>query len=264
MSGLSDTAFEEILAETYGEEAAEPSPVEPESPESSVQTEPESATPDVAVEEALTAEAEPVAEVDPRQAEIERREAALVEREAQEAQRQLAIAAQWQQFQEQQAEQRSSAYAQELAEVDPALAQTYVAIKQSESQKRRDAESRAFGAEQGLTAAMIALEATVSPEVFSQVLQVTEHLAGYPDANQMQAAIAQERQRATAQTEKEAILEKTIKELRSRLDAQDRPVLADAVDRGASGPGTGTRLEDAPDFDTFFEQLSETLAPSWR
>jgi hypothetical protein len=264
MSGLSDTAFEEILAETYGDVAAEPSPVEPESPEANVQTESETATPDEATEPLAASEEAPVAEVDPRQAEIERREQALIEREAQESQRQLAIAAQWQQFQEKKAEEQSIAYAKELAEVDPALAQTYVAIKQSDSQKRRDAEQRAYGAEQGLTAAMIALETSVSPEVFSQVLQLTEHLAGYPDANQMQAAIAQERQRATAQSEKEAVLEATIKELRLKLDAQDRPVLADAVDRGSSGPGSGTRLEDAPDFDTFFEQFSQTLAPAWR
>jgi hypothetical protein len=263
MQGLSDSAFEELSAEIFGEEAAEPSPVEPESPEANVQTVPETATPDVA-EEPVTAEAEPVAEVDPRQAEIERREQALAEREAQEQQRQQQLAAQWQQFQEQEAEKQSNAYYQELEAVDPDLAKNYLGLRQSIQQKRREAEQRAYGAEQGLTAAMIALEATVSPEVFQQVLQVTEHLAGYPDANQMQAVIAQERQRATAESAEKQALEATIKELRSRLDAQERPALADAVDRGSSGPGAGTRLEDAPDFDTFFEQFSQTLAPAWR
>jgi hypothetical protein len=263
MSGLSDTAFEEILAETYGDEAAEPSPVEPDSPEANVQTAPESATPDVEPEETLVAAAAPSDEPDPRQAELDRREQAIVEREAQEAQRQQQLAARWQQLQEQEAEKQSNTYYQELSEVDPELAKNYLGLRQSIQQKRREAEQRAYGAEHGLTAAMIALE-TVDPDAFQQVIALTEHLVAYPDANQMQAAIAQERQRITAQTEKEAILEKTIKELRTRLDAQERDPLADAVDRGASGSGQGTRLEDAPDFDTFFEQFSQTLAPSWR
>lgn len=263
MSGLSDSAFEELSAEIFGDAAAEPSPVEPESPEANVQTEPEPTAPDVA-EESLAAEAAESVEPDPRQAEIERREAALAEREAAEAQRQLELATKWQQFQEQQAEQQSNAYYQELEAVDPDLAKNYLGLRQSIQQKRREAEARAYGAEQGLTAAMIALESTLPPETFQQVLELTEHLAGYPDAQQMQAAIAQERQRVQAVDAEKQALQATIKELRSRLDAQERPALADAVDRGQTGAGTGTRLEDAPDFDTFFEQFSQTLAPTWR
>jgi hypothetical protein len=263
MSGLSDTAFEEILAETYGEGAAEPSPAEPDSPEANVQTAPESATPEIEPEDTLAVAGEPPTEPDPRQAELDRREQVLAEREAQEAQKQQQLAARWQQLQEQEAEKQSNAYYQELSEVDPELAKNYMGLRQSIQQKRREAEQRAYGAEHGLTAAMIALE-TVNPDAFQQVLELTEHLVAYPDANQMQAAIAMERQRITAQTEKEAILEKTIKELRTRLDAQERNPLADAVDRGSSGPGRGTKLEDAPDFDTFFEQFSQTLSPTWR
>jgi hypothetical protein len=261
MQGLSDTAFEELTAEIFGDEAAEPSPVEPESPEANVQTAPDTATPEIEAEDALSTE--PVAEVDPRQAEIERREQALAEREAQEAQRQQQLAAQWQQLQEREAEKQSNAYYQELEQVDPELAKNYLGLRQSIQQKRREAEQRANGAELGLTAWSVALE-TISPEVFQQTVELTEHLVGYGSVEQMQAAIAMEKQRLTQQSQKEAALEKTIKELRTRLDAQQRDPLADAVDRGSSGPGMGTKLEDAPDFDTFFEQFSQTLAPSWR
>ncbi len=66
-----------------------------------------------------------------------------------------------------------------------------------------------------------------------------------------------------AEAEKRA-LEQTIRELRSQLEAKARPELADAVDRGANGAALGTRLEDAPDFDTFFGQLTGTLPQTWQ
>ena len=119
---------------------------------------------------------------------------------------------------------------------------------------RRQAEQRANGAEHGLTAAMVALE-HINPEVFQQVLEATERLVGYPDATQMQAALAQEREQATKQNAEIAKLTQMVRELRSQVEAKSRPEIADAVDRGQAGPATGLRPQDAPDFDGFFERL---------
>ena len=263
MSGLSDTAWETLAAEIDGEPVAEPSPAEPASPEALVQTEPESAAPDV-IEDAPAVEAtEAIDAAEARLAEIEAREAAVAQAEQAKAEKDRRLAAQWQALQEQEAEKRSSAYYQELEQVDPDLAKTYLGMRQGIMQQRREAEGRAQGAEHALTAAMVALEQVVTPEQFQQVLDLTGHLVAYPDAIQMQSAIQQERQRTqSADAEKQA-LQRTITELRSQLEATSRPALADAVDGAASGAGIGTRIEDAPDFDTFFGQLTGTLPAHW-
>ena len=264
MSGLSDSAWEALAAEIEGG-AAEPSPAETESPEALVQTEPDPTAPDVAGEDTPVADvvaAEP--EPDPRLADIEAREAALAQAEAERIEREQRLAAQWALWQEQEAEKQSNAYYQELAQLDPELAKNYLGLRQGIMQQRREAEQRAAGAERGLTAAMIALEQVVTPEQFQQVLAMTEQLVTLPDANQMQAAIQQERQRMQAAEAEKRALEQTIRELRSQLEAKARPELADAVDRGANGAALGTRLEDAPDFDTFFGQLTGTLPQTWQ
>lgn len=264
MSGLSDTAWETLAAEIDGEPVAEPSPAEPESPEALVQTEPESAAPDV-IEDAPAVEAsEAIATAESRLAEIEAREAALAQAEQAKAEKDRQVAAQWQAWREQEAEKQSSAYYQELEQVDPDLAKTYLGMRQGIVQQRREAEGRAQGAEHGLTAAMVALEQVVTPEQFQRVLSLTEHLVAYPDAVQMQSAIQQERQRTQSASAEKAALEKTILELRSQLEATSRPALADAVDGAASGAGIGTRIEDAPDFDTFFVRLTGNLPSTWQ
>lgn len=254
MAGLSDTAWDELAAAIDGDEVAEPSPAEPDAPEAQAQTETEQTAPDGL--DAATA-AEPVAEPEPdaRAAELAAREAALAERERAEAQARAEAAARYQAWQEQEAEKKSNAYYQELEQVDPDLAKGYLGLRQGVMQQRRDAEARANGAEHGLTAAMIALEQVVGPEQFQQVLELTGHLVSYPSADQMQSALTQERQRIDRDSAEKAALQKTIMELRARVDAQERPAAADAVDRGAAGPGTGNRPEDATDFNTFFERL---------
>lgn len=265
MSGLSDSAWEELSAAIDGDGAAEPSPVEPEAPEALVQTEPEPTAPDV-IEDAPTEEvsaAQPD-EPDPRLAELEAREAAIAEREARDAAARAQLLAQMQAAQEMEAEKRSNAYYQELEQLDPDLAKTYLGMRQGILQQRREAEQQRVAAERGLTAAMVAAEAVLGAEQFQNLLSLTENLVTYEDAQQMQWAIQQERQRLqSADAEKQA-LEKTIKELRSQLEAKERPVLADAVDGGSTGPGHGARLEDAPDFDTFFDQFSSSLPSYWR
>lgn len=269
MSGLSDSAWEELAAAIDGPEVAEPSPAEAVAPEALVQTEPESTAPDVIEDVPTEAVAtEPVVtepEPDPRLAEIEARERAVADAEAREAAKQRELAARWQQWQEQEAEKKSTAYYQQLVEENgQEVADQYMQMRQGVLQQRRDAESRASGAERGLTAAMIALEQVVSPEQFQQVLSLTENLVTLPDANQMQSAIQQERQRTQSANAEKTALEQTIRELRSQLDATSRPVNADAVGGGAGGPGHGARIEDAPDFDTFFGQLTGTLPAQWQ
>ena len=259
MSGLSDTAWDELIAVIDGEPAAEPSPAEPEAPEAQAQTVTEQTAPDG--DDADVA-AEPVAEEEPdaKAADLAAREAALAERERAEAEKQREAQARYLAWQEQEAEKKSNAYFQELEQVDPDLAKQYLGFRQGVMQQRREAEARANGAEHGLTAAMIALEQVVGPEQFQQVLELTGHLVSYPSADQMQSALMQERQRIDKDSAEKAALQNTIRELRARVEAQERPAAADAVDRGAAGPGTGTRLEDAPDFDTFFEQLIQEAA----
>ena len=253
MSGLSDSAWDELAAVIDGEPAAEPSPAEPETPEALVQTDAEQTAPDG---QDAPAVAEPVVEdADPRLAEIEAREAALAERERAEAQQRAEAQARYAAWQEQEAEKRSNAYYQELEQVDPELAKQYLGFRQGIVQQRREAETRANAAELGLTAAMIALEQVIGEEQRQQVLDLTSHLVTYGSADQMQAALMQERQRVQRDSAEKAALQKTIQELRARIDAQERPAAADAVDRGAAGPGTGQRPEDASDFNTFFERL---------
>lgn len=271
MSGLSDSAWEELSAEIDGEPVAEPLPAEPESPGTQAQTAPEATAPDVTEDApALEAsepivEAEAATEVDPRQAELDRREAQIAAKEWADAEKERKLAAQWQVWQEQEAEKKSNAVYQELEQVDPDLAKQFLTIKQTDSHKRREAEGRANGAERGLTAAMIALESLVDPAVFQQVLDTTGELVGYDSADQMQSAIQQKRQSAQAADADKALLEKTVRELRLQLSAQERPAHADAVDRGQSGPGSGARIEDATDFDTFFERLTtQRLPQAWQ
>ncbi len=258
MSGLSDSDWGELSAAIEGDGAAEPSPVEPEAPEAQAQTVAEQTTPDGFIADAV---AEPVIEEpDARAAELEAREAALAERERAEAFQRQEAQAKYLAWQEQEAEKKANAYYQELEQVDPDLAKQYLGLRQGVMQQRREAEQRAFGAEHGLTATMIALEQVIGPEQFNQVLELTGHLVTYQSADQMQNALMQEKRRVTEQSAKEAAMQKTIMELRARIDAQERPLAADAVDRGAAGPGSGTRLEDAPDFDTFFAQLVQGAA----
>ena len=254
MSGLSDTDWDSFAAVIDGEPVAEPSPAEPEAPQTQAQTDTEQTAPDG---EDAGAAVEPEAEPEPdaRAAELAARDAALAERERAEAEKQREAQARYAAWQEQEAEKKSNAYYQELEQVDPDLAKQYLGFRQGVMQQRRDAEARANGAEHGLTAAMIALEQVVGPEQFQQVLELTGHLVSYPSADQMQSALTQERQRIDKDSAEKAALQKTIMELRARVEAQERPAAADAVDRGAAGPGTGNRPEDATDFNTFFERL---------
>lgn len=264
MSGLSDSAWEELAAEIDGPAAAEPLPAEPDSPEALAQTAPDASAPDVTEDAPAEQAAEP-AESDPRIAELEAREAAIAQREQDEAEKQRVLAAQWLAWQEQEAEKRSNAYYQKLVEENGEdVANEFMGLQRTNLQMRREAENRAFGAEHGLTAAMIALEQVVTPEQFQQILGLTENLVTYPDATQMQAAIQQERQRTQTASAELRALQETVRELRSRLDAQERPRAADAVDGGQGGPGSGTSLADEPDFDTFFGRLTQTLPQSWQ
>ena len=253
MAGLSDTAWDELTAAIDGEYAAEPSPAEPNAPAADVQTESEQPISDASADDA---DAEPEAEeLDARAADLAAREAALAERERIAAVQQAQAQARYLAWQEQEAEKRSNAYYQELEQVDPDLAKQYLGFRQGVMQQRRDAEQRANGAEHGLTAAMIALEQVVGPEQFQQVLELTGHLVTYQSADQMQNAIAQERQRINRESAEKAALQQTIRELRAQIEAQGRPEAADAVDRGAAGPAPGNRPEDAADFNEFFERL---------
>lgn len=254
MSGLSDSDWGELAAAIDGDGAAEPSPAEPEAPEAQAQTVSEQTTPDVS--EAI-AVAEPVVEEpDARAAELEAREAALAEREQAQAAQQREAQARYAAWQEQQAEKQSNAYYQQLVEENgQEVANQYLAMRQGVMQQRRDAEQRAYGAERGLVAAMIAMEQVMGVEQRQNILELTEHLLNYPDADAMQQAISQERRRIEHDSAEKAAMQQTIMELRARIEANERPAAADAVDRGAAGSGSGTRLEDAPDFDTFFSQL---------
>ena len=253
MSGLSDSVFEELTAEIFGDPVAEPSPAESESPEANAQIAPEATTSDTTLEEpAAEATPDPYAE---REAALEAKERELWEREQAQTEKRNSVIAQWQAWQEQQTEQKASAYYQQLAdEYGPEIADQYKTLRTTDLQRRREAEQRASGAEHGLTAAMIALEHT-NPEVFQQVLAMTEQLVQYPDANQMQAAILAEREQATQQNARVIELEQVVRELRSRVEAQERPAAADAVDRGQAGPASGLRPEDAPDMAGFFAAL---------
>jgi len=86
-------------------------------------------------------------------------------------------------------------------------------------------------------------------------MELAGHLLTYGDADAMQNALRQERQRIDQDSAEKAAMQKTIMELRAQIEARERPAAADAVDRGAAGPGTGNRPEDATDFNTFFERL---------
>lgn len=257
MSGLSDSVFEELTAEIFGEPAAEPSPVEPESPEANAQIDPETTTSDT-TDEILSTEPEPEPEPDPtesRLAELEQREQELTRREQEQTEQRNRVIAQWQAWQDQQAEQRAEAYYQQLAdEHGQEIADQYKTLRTTDLQRRKEAEQRANGAEHGLTAAMIALEHT-DPEVFQRVLAMTERLVQYPDPVQMQQAILSEQEQANQQNAKIVELEQVVRELRSKIEAQARPAAADVVDGAPAGPATGLRPEDAPDFDGFFERL---------
>lgn len=254
MSGLSDSDWEEFAAVIDGEPAAEPSPAEPETPQTQAQTATEQTAPDGP--DAIGAAEPAVEEPDPRIAEIEAREAALAERERVEALQRQEAQARYQAWQEAEAEKRSNAYYQQLVEENgQEVANQYLAMRQGVVQQRRDAEARANGAELGLTAAMIALEQVVGPEQVQQVLELTGHLVTYQSADQMQSVLMQERQRIERDSAEKQAMQRTIMELRARVEAQERPAAADAVDRGAAGPGTGNRPEDASDFNTFFERL---------
>ena len=252
MSGLSDSVFEELTAEIFGDPAAEPSPVESESPEADAQIEPETTTPDPTTEEPTADEPDPYAE---REAALARREQEIAEREQAQTEKRNAVISQWEAWQDQQAEQKASAYYQQLTDdFGPEIADQYKALRTTDLQRRQQAEQRANGAEHGLTAAMIALE-HINPEVFQQVLAATEQLVQYPDAQQMQAAILAEQEQATQQNAEIVELKNVVRELRSKIEAQGRPGFADAVDRGQAGPAAGLRPEDAPDMDGFFERL---------
>lgn len=256
MTGLSDSDFDDLTADLFGEPAAEPSPAEPESPAAISQTEPEVTASDIQEPEPDPVGAEAEAEPDPRLAEIERREAELLQREVALTEQRNRAFAQLEAMRERQIEQAASEYYQQLTdEYGPEVAEQYKALRTTDLQRRQQAEQRAIGAEHGLTAAMIALEYT-NPEVFQQVLEVTSHLVQYSDANQMQQALQQERDRQVSSNAEIQALQDEIRTLRMRVEAQDRPVLADAVDRGHAGAAIGKRLEDAPDFDTFFELLT--------
>ena len=206
--------------------------------------------------------AEPDAEEpDPRIAELAAREAALAERERAEAQQKAEAAARYAAWQEQEAEKQSNAHYRQLVEESgQEVADQYLAIKRFDVQRRRDAEQRADGSERGLTATAIAAEYVLGQEKFQQIMDLAGHLLTYGDATAMQNALAQERQRIDQDSAEKAAMQKTIMELRAQIEARERPAAADAVDRGAAGPGSGTRLEDAPDFDTFFSQLVQGAA----
>ena len=259
MSGLSDSAWDELAAAIDGDVVAEPSPAEPAAPEADAQTATDQTAPDVS--EADVA-AEPVVEgADPRSVELDAREAALAERERAEAQQKAEAAARYAAWQEQEAEKQSSAHYRQLVEESgQEVADQYLAIKRFDVQRRRDAEQRADGSERGLTATAIAAEYVLGQEKFQQIMDLAGHLLTYGDATAMQNALAQERQRIDRESAEKAALQKTIMELRAQIEAKGRPAEADAVDRGAAGPGSGTRLEDAPDFDTFFSQLIQGAA----
>lgn len=255
MSELPDSVFEELTAGLFEDPVAEPSPAEPEPPEANA-IEPDVPPSDPSVEaeptEPVAAEPDPI---DERLAAIEERERLIAQREQEQTEQRNKVIAQWQAWQEQQAEQKASAYYQQLTdEYGPEVAEQYKTLRTTDLQMRRQAEQRATGAEHGLTAAMVALE-HINPEVFQQVLEATERLVGYPDATQMQAALAQEREQATKQNAEIAKLTQMVRELRSQVEAKSRPEIADAVDRGQAGPATGLRPQDAPDFDGFFERL---------
>ena len=259
MSGLSDSAWDELAAAIDGDVVAEPSPAEPAAPEADAQTATDQTAPDVS--EADVA-AEPVVEgADPRSVELDAREAALAERERAEAQQKAEAAARYAAWQEQQAEKRSNEHYQQLAdEYGKEVADQYLEIKRFDVQRRREAEQRADGSERGLTATAIAAEYVLGQEKFQQIMELAGHLLTYGDADAMQNALRQERQRIDRDSAEKAALQKTIMELRAQIEAKGRPAEADAVDRGAAGPGSGTRLEDAPDFDTFFSQLIQGAA----
>ena len=259
MSALSETAWEELAAAIDGDVVAEPSPAEPAAPEAHAQTVSEQPAPD---ESEADVAAEPDAEEpDPRIAELAAREAALAERERAEAQQKAEAAARYAAWQEQEAEKQSNAHYRQLVEESgQEVADQYLAIKRFDVQRRRDAEQRADGSERGLTATAIAAEYVLGAEKFQQIMDLAGHLLTYGDATAMQNALAQERQRIDRDSAEKAALQKTIMELRAQIEAKGRPAEADAVDRGAAGPGSGTRLEDAPDFDTFFSQLVQGAA----
>ena len=259
MSALSETAWEELAAAIDGDVVAEPSPAEPAAPEVQAQTVSEQTAPD---ESEAAVAAEPVVEeADPRSVELEAREAALAERERAEAQQKAEAAARYAAWQEQEAEKQSNAHYRQLVEESgQEVADQYLAIKRFDVQRRRDAEQRADGSERGLTATAIAAEYVLGAEKFQQIMDLAGHLLTYGDATAMQNALAQERQRIDRDSAEKAALQKTIMELRAQIEARERPAAADAVDRGAAGPGSGTRLEDAPDFDTFFSQLVQGAA----
>ena len=259
MSALSETAWEELAAAIDGDVVAEPSPAEPAAPEAHAQTVSEQPAPD---ESEADVAAEPDAEEpDPRIAELAAREAALAERERAEAQQKAEAAARYAAWQEQEAEKQSNAHYRQLVEESgQEVADQYLAIKRFDVQRRRDAEQRADGSERGLTATAIAAEYVLGAEKFQQIMDLAGHLLTYGDATAMQNALAQERQRIDRDSAEKAAMQRTIMELRAQIEAKGRPAEADAVDRGAAGPGSGTRLEDAPDFDTFFSQLVQGAA----
>ena len=258
MSGLSDTDWENLVAVIDGEPAAEPSPAEPETPQAQAQTDAEETTPDGT--DADVAAEPAVEEPDPRETDLAAREAALAERERAEAEKQRDAQARYAAWQEQEAEKKSNAYYQELEQVDPDLAKQYLGFRQGVMQQRRDAEARANGAETGLTATAIAAEYVLGKEKFQQIMDLAGHLLNYPNPDAMQQALVQERQRIDKDSAEKAAMQQTIKELRAQIEARERPAAADAVDRGAAGPGTGARLQDATDFNDFFELLTQGAA----
>ena len=260
MSGLSESDWNELSAAIDGDGAAEPSPAEPAAPEVQAQTVSEQTAPD-ASEATVAVEPEAEPEPDPRIAELAAREAALAERERAEAQQKAEAAARYAAWQEQEAEKQSNAHYRQLVEESgQEVADQYLAIKRFDVQRRRDAEQRADGSERGLTATAIAAEYVLGQERFQQIMELAGHLLTYGDADAMQNALRQERQRIDQDSAEKAELQRTITELRAHIAAKERPAAADAVDRGAAGPGSGTRLEDAPDFDTFFSQLVQGAA----
>jgi hypothetical protein len=232
-------------------ESPPPSPVALESEQASdAPAEPET-SPDEPVEdaEALKARlAEIESELQARKTAEDQQRAAFEQRKVQEEQLRA-----WKAQQEE--EQRSQQFAEELANVDPQWGQAYQQVRGHLLQQRDHAWRDAHGARHGLTAIAKAIESVLPPEQFEAIIEMSQGLVTLPSEDAMDQAIAQQYQ-VRSQSE-QALLERDreIAELRLRIDAMSRPPGADAVDAGSTN-GTGTAdWQNATTFDEFFDGM---------
>lgn len=151
------------------------------------------------------------------------------------------------------------ALVEQLSEVDPQLAETFVGQRTGLIQRAAQAQEEKAAWTHSMAAMHMAMTEVLDPEQVQQIVELGREIVKQPGLGGMQQFVTTKRQAATSADKRVAELEEALRLALLQTGAKARPAAADRVDSAPAVRAKRTRPEDTDTMDDYWTALTPQL-----